>query len=303
MPIARPSLVQHAKQFAIDHRMMRVRWLRRPVLALLAQFGDGDTIIDHHWVPGRRVRLHRFRHKGYWFYGANREHNIMRGFARLIRPGDTVVALGGHIGYIAVYLAHLAGDAGRVFVFEPSPDNLAYLEDNVAGLDTVQIVRRAVSDRDGRACFFVEGLTGQNSTLVDHYAVFSSNRRNAFSDETYRTVEVETTTLDTYLAENGVTPDFIKIDIEGSELAALTGARRSLERFRPALMVEVTHREDEVMRLMREIGYRAYDTQLCPATADTRLGPNRFFLPEEMSVSSWAERPARGVPATSAATL
>ncbi|HEU4960657.1 MAG TPA: FkbM family methyltransferase [Sphingomonas sp.] len=290
------SPLQRAKAFAIDHRLMRVKWLRRLALSGLARFGQRDMEIDHHWVLGHRIRLHRFRHKGYWFYGRRREHNVMLNFARLIRPGDTVFELGSHIGYISTYFAHLAGPTGRAILFEPSPDNLAYLEPNVAGLPGVEIVRRAVSDHAGRARFFIEGLTGQNSTLVDNYSVFSANRDNAFSHEGYRSIEVETVTLDAFIAERGIAPDFIKIDIEGGELAALKGMTDCLARIRPVLMVEVTHQQEKVMRLLRDAGYRAYDSRLHPITPERgHPGPNRFFLPAETSVADCLARRARAI--------
>jgi len=280
------SLLQRGRRFAIDHRLMRVKWLRHLALAALARFGQRDITIDHHWVPGRRLRLHRFRHKGYWFYGRRREQNVMKNFARLIRPGDTVFELGSHIGYIGTWFAHLAGVQGRVVLFEPSPDNLAYLEPNVAGLASVELVRRAVSDREGTAHFFVEGLTGQNSTLVDDYSVFAANREAAFSDEHYRQIEVETVTIDGFIAARGLVPDFIKIDIEGGELAALRGMSECFARHRPLLMVEVTNRVDDVMRLMAAAGYRAHDSRLRPIGADDAdPGPNRFFVPAEIDLA------------------
>lgn len=48
----------------------------------------------------------------------------MKTLAELARPGDTVVELGGHIGYLSVHLAKIVGDDGTVIVFEPGPNNL-----------------------------------------------------------------------------------------------------------------------------------------------------------------------------------
>lgn len=285
------SLLQRGKRFAIEHRLMRVKWLRHLALAALERFGQRDITIDHHWVPGARIRMHRFRHKGYWFYGRRREHNVMKTFARLIRPGDTVFGLGSHIGYIGAYFAYLSGPRGHVVLFEPNPDSLAYLEPNVAGFPGVEVVRRAVSDRKGHAEFFVETLTGQNSTLVDDYAVFSANREAAFSDEGYRRIEVETVTVDDFIAERGLIPDFIKIDIEGGELAALNGMKQCLARHRPVLMIEVTHHVDEVMKLMAQADYRAFDNRLRPfGTSGADPGPNRFFLPAEIDLDDRLDR-------------
>ena len=83
--------------------------LRRLLLPLFARINPGDITIRHHFTQ-QPFRLHSFKHKGYWFHGAKREQSTMALFAKLINPGDVVVEVGGHIGYIAVYFSHLVGD-------------------------------------------------------------------------------------------------------------------------------------------------------------------------------------------------
>jgi FkbM family methyltransferase len=203
----------------------------------------------------------------------------MRAFARLIRSGDTVIELGAHIGYISLYFAHLVGPGGRVFVFEPSPDNLPYTRQNLGARPEITLVEQAASDKAGTATFFVEQLTGQNSTLVENYSLFEENRERAFSGESYRTIEVPTTTLDLFVAGNGVRPDFIKIDVEGAELACLRGSAETLRQHRPKLMVEVTREREAVFAFMAGLGYGIYDSDLeavDPASAPT--DPNLFFI-------------------------
>ena len=254
-------------------------WLRHVALAILAKVGQHDATISHHWVPNRRIHLHRFRHKGYWFYGRSREEQVMRAFARLIVHGDTVIELGGHIGYISLYLANLVGRDGHVYVFEPSPENLAYTRRNVAEDSAITLVEQAASDSAGTATFFVEGLTGQNSTLVEDYSLFKENRERAFSDENYRKIEVPTTTVDEFVSANGLKPNFMKIDVEGAEVACLRGGVETLKRFRPRLMVEVTRRREEVFALMTELGYRIYDAAFDPIDLSGKpRDPNLFFI-------------------------
>jgi len=259
--------------------LTRSTWLMHLALGILARVGQRDATIQHHWVPDHRISLHRYRHKGYWFYCRAREEKIMRAFAILIGEADTVIELGAHIGYVSVYFASLVGPNGHVFVFEPSPDNLPYTRRNVRDDPVVTLIERAANDSAGVANFFVEGLTGQNSTLVEDYAVFNENRERAFSHESYRSIEVPTTTVDLFVASNGVHPNFIKIDVEGAELACLRGSLETLKRFRPKLMVEVTREKDAVYALMMELGYCIYDTDLNPVdSAGAQSDPNLFFV-------------------------
>ena len=95
---------------------------RRVALPLLAKFGNFDVTIKHHYT-GDRLRLNAFKHKGYWYLGKDRERNVMSSFERLICKGDTVIEVGGHIGYVSLFFAKLAGDTGHVFVFEPGANN------------------------------------------------------------------------------------------------------------------------------------------------------------------------------------
>ncbi len=75
--------------------LANVKLLRRLILPLFARLNPGDITITHHFT-GDKVFLHSFKHKGYWFYGKNREKDTMELFRRLIRPADTIIEIGGH---------------------------------------------------------------------------------------------------------------------------------------------------------------------------------------------------------------
>lgn len=250
-------------------------------MRLLARARARDITMRHHWVPEHRIWLNLFRHKGYWFHGRNRERAVMEGFGRLIQPGSTVIELGGNIGYVSVYLASLVGSSGHVFVFEPAPANLVYLERNTAALAQIEIVPAAASDVAGQVSLYVEGLTGQNNTLVRDYWVFAKNRQRAFSNELYERIDVEAMSVDTFVQSRRIKPDFIKIDVEGAELLALLGMTRCLREDRPALMVEVTNDEEAVMQHLDRLGYRTHDDHLRPVDGLRDPGVNRFFLPSD----------------------
>jgi precorrin-6B methylase 2 len=72
-------------------------------------------------------------------------------FHTLVQPGDRVVDVGAHVGYFTLLAARLCGPNGRVFAFEPHPDNFRLLERNIRenGAENVTAVRKAVADRAG----------------------------------------------------------------------------------------------------------------------------------------------------------
>ncbi len=77
--------------------------LRSLGLPLLKAF-NRDISIRHHWLD-RKIKLNLFAHKGYWFHGRHREAEEMQAIRALIAAGDTVVEVGGHIGYISLWFA------------------------------------------------------------------------------------------------------------------------------------------------------------------------------------------------------
>jgi len=232
--------------------------LRRIVLPVLARLNPGDVTIRHHYT-GDRIRLHSYRHKGYWYHGRRREADTMRLFRQFIAQGATVLDVGGHIGYVAAYLARLVGPAGRVFVFEPGANNLPYLRRNTAGKANVTIVEKGAGSRNQRRTFYLEGLTGQNNSFVDEFEVLKTNQARAWAaDAQVEQTVVEVVTLDDFCRQEDVRPQFIKIDVEGFELQVLRGASSLLHDVRPMLMVEIQAGHREILHLARRHGYRMF---------------------------------------------
>lgn len=219
---------------------------------------DRDITIRHHWT-GEALRLHVFRHRGYWYHGKRREQETMTAFAKLIAAGDHVIEVGGHIGYITMYLGSLVGAKGSVTVFEPSPNNLRYLTANIAAKPWIELREAALTNYTGTATFYTEDLTGQNSSLLQSYWLRDLNQEFAFVDNNQSAIQVRCTSLDAYLAESGApAPSLIKVDVEGAELAVLEGMQHTLRSNKVALMVEITVETDKVLALLSALDYRLF---------------------------------------------
>lgn len=178
-----------------------------------------------------------------------------------LRPGGIMLDLGGNIGVTALYAAaRVAGaEGGRVIVFEPDPDNLVVLRKNLelnpAGR-LVTVIPMGVSDRSGRMRFHTGG--NYTSSLV--------RTRYVEEDEgAYRVVDVDVTTVDETCDAWGLPRvDAVKMDIEGSEAAALRGARETLGAHHPCLVIETHIVEgrttlDAVIGELRRAGYGTID--------------------------------------------
>jgi FkbM family methyltransferase len=165
----------------------------------------------------------------------------------------TVVDLGANIGYYSVITSKLVGTSGRVFAFEAHPLVFSYLQRNLErnGCKNVVAVEKAVSDSVASSPLILNGLEG-------------GFLKGAADNQEH--VVVQTTTLDAFFAACGwPRVDLIKIDIEGSEAAALEGMRQLSER-NPELKVvmevnSVAMRRSGVtapalMVILRDLGFR-----------------------------------------------
>jgi FkbM family methyltransferase len=131
---------------------------------------------------------------------------------RAIGPRGRVLDLGGHIGSFALAAAALGYE---VVTIEASPRNANLLLRSAAvnGFERLRVIHAAVADRPGTLRFHVAGPYG-------HVV------RDGGSG-----IEVRAARVDDLLDELGwERPDFIKLDVEGSEIAAIRGMRRRLSR-------------------------------------------------------------------------
>ncbi len=163
-------------------------------------------------------------------------------FVRTIRNGSIVFDLGGHVGFYTLLSSELVGPSGKVFVFEPVPRNILYLKEHLRlnYVNNVTVVEAAVTDKDGWMLFD----EGEGSSMGH----LSLNGK----------LQVKTVVLDNLISNGDIpTPDYMKIDIEGAEFLALSGAKSMLEKSHPSIFL-ATHGNavhQECCRLLQSLGY------------------------------------------------
>ena len=245
-----------------------------PLLKMLAM----DIKITNPHVKSLKVHLNSFLHKGYWYHGKNREHETMHKFSELILPGNTIIEVGGHIGYITQYFSQLAGKSGKVYVFEPGSNNIPYIRKNVSELANTQLVEKGVSNNNGEAIFYEDSLTGQNNSLESDYHILVENKKISFVETEVSEKLIKLITLDDFCGSK-IIPNFIKIDVEGLELNVLQGMTLLLK---PAMMIEVTKNHKEIGSLLKEAGYDLFDVLGKPILDISAYeGNNLFCLPSK----------------------
>ncbi|MGQ0792547.1 MAG: FkbM family methyltransferase [Deltaproteobacteria bacterium] len=146
-------------------------------------------------------------------------------FKSLIHPGMTVIDIGANIGYFTLIAAKSLQGTGRVYAFEPEPNNFKLLAKSVRANDykNIEIFPKAVSRSRGTLKLYVD----KTSPVHPSFA-----KENVPESAGY--IEVETVALDDFLAErsgggdNG--PALIKMDTQGAEGYVIEGAGRMLSR-------------------------------------------------------------------------
>ncbi|PTL58978.1 methyltransferase [Paraconexibacter algicola] len=175
------------------------------------------------------------------------EPEVQEALRRTVAPGDVVYDIGANVGFFTLLAARLTGPGGHVVAFEPSPPAVAGLRANVAlnGL-AVTVREAAVAATPGRARLL---QVGEHS--------WSHLEDRGHHPGTTAVVEVEVTTVDAEVAAGRPVPAVVKLDVEGSEVAALQGMARTLAEHRPALVIELHGTNHEVLDVLDDAGYRA----------------------------------------------
>ena len=180
------------------------------------------------------------------------EHAIMTYLRRVVRPGATVIDVGGHTGYHAIYLAHLVGPDGQVVVVEPVAELVDELAANfrLNGLANCRVIPVAVAATDSEIDLFVP--KGKVRSTI---ATTDPSRAEQRDHERRR---VPARSLDGIAEEIGGRVDLVKIDVEGAEAPALAGASTLLDDPGCTVVLElnewVTVESQEVLQLLRDAG-------------------------------------------------
>jgi FkbM family methyltransferase len=166
------------------------------------------SIAIYHAIPFRQARL----------------RNLYRGF---VRPGDVVFDVGAHAGN---HVRALTALGCRVIAIEPQPDFARLLRLLFGRSTAVTIVETAVSDRAGRGTLSISERTPTVTSLAADWRDARAEEADFAQVRWNRAADIDVTTLDA-LSERFGAPAFVKLDVEGSEPAALAGLTRPVPAF------------------------------------------------------------------------
>ncbi|MDR3175091.1 MAG: FkbM family methyltransferase [Desulfovibrio sp.] len=132
---------------------------------------------------------------------------------------------------------------GEIFAFEPDAHNFAKLAGRASRLTNCRCFHKGVWDAAG-ILKYCNSVRGTDSFVVSVAA-------EPIHDNSFEKVEIEVVSLDEMLHGKAIT--FIKMDVEGSELPALRGAKQIMAAYRPKLAVCIYHKKEDVIDIPQYI--------------------------------------------------
>ena len=193
-------------------RYIRWQWLQRLIKYLLNSLVNFYAALKRFGFPKNYVwsqKLEMLREKY--------EPETARFIRGIIKPGMAVIDVGAHIGYFTRILAKLVGPDGMVYAIEADPANFKLLKKNTERLANVRRFETAAGNKNGEIEFYKGAKTGTSSSFPAEFRAEKISVSSIRMDDLAR-------------AENISRVDFMKIDVEGGEPAAMDGALEMFEK-------------------------------------------------------------------------
>jgi FkbM family methyltransferase len=203
---------------------------------------------------------------------------------RFLRPGDTFIDGGANHGTFSITASHLVGSHGLVISIEPQPRLATLLRTLLAyGPAPHEVHEVACGNGSGQVDLFIPTASSGSAGVFSTFSGFSEHAH----------LRAKLCPLDDILDWRRLPGRvFIKVDVEGSELAFLKGARELIRHTRPKILLEVNPSSmraagvslDDLRGVLRELGYthfvtpQAIDSQ--PSVIDEDLPLDIIIFPE-----------------------
>ncbi len=226
-------------------------WFGKPIEIRAKTFWGEDMLV----VTPEGVSQHIYR---YGFF----EEGLTRMVLEYLRSGMTFLDIGAHFGYFTLLSSILVGNKGQVHSFEPTLSSFGILKANVSNKNNVFINNCAVLSK--RKTVFINDYGIRYSAFNSIYN--GRLQQNILSKLKGKKYEVESISIDDYTKNNGVIPDFIKIDAESSEYEILLGMGETIAKFHPIISIEVgdmgvkgVPRSKDLVSFLINKGYQPYE--------------------------------------------
>jgi FkbM family methyltransferase len=209
-----------------------------------------------------RINLADFFQRIAYFVGGYHEMDVVGGIGACLRAGDAFIDGGANTGLITLHAAKIVGPTGRIDAFEVFPPVLDVLKWHVEANhleDRVHVHGVGLGAEKGELLLKLPGTrSGAPATFgaVPH--------RYGIHQKEVGVIPV--VTGDSVIPADDARPLTIKLDVEGFEVFALRGLLDTIDRRKPAILVEVNHEmlthcgvtAGDIMSLLWPRGYHPF---------------------------------------------
>jgi len=164
-----------------------------------------------------------------------------------LKPGQTFVDVGASVGYYTLIAAKAVGDGGKVYAFEPLQDTLGVL------------LRNSVKNGFKNIIAFPFALSSSNKVKGNLYGGDIPGQYSLIGEGDCK--EVNITSFDEMNKKEGITPDMIKIDVEGAQVDVLKGMSMILALDRDMTVIVEDYSGEAVDFLVGSCGFKIVTTE------------------------------------------
>ncbi len=199
------------------------------------------------------------------------EYSTLQLFSDVLKDGDVIIDVGANSGLYSIYYSKLVGPTGIVHAFEPDTETYSLLQQNLKlnGCKNVVTHNFALSNKQSR----VEMVSfSQPALKLQSGDSFKYIKEVNIDDSSTSEGKMNAFKLDDLNEFNSIPKmDCIKIDVEGAELLVLQGSVKTILKYKPVIIIELSgewtkrfnYKPYEVLIFLNELGYEMeeYDFQ------------------------------------------
>jgi FkbM family methyltransferase len=175
---------------------------------------------------------------------------------RFLAAGDTFVDVGANHGSFSIVASKVVGPKGLVVAVEPQSRKADLVKKSLAvnAQCKYQVHSFACGDRTGQVDFYIPAGSSGGASIFSQYAAVVPHRK----------VSVPMRRFDDAIDWNNFPGQvFVKVDIEGSEMNFLRGAKEMIRARKPRIMLEINptsmtasgEKKNALLEYLRELGY------------------------------------------------
>lgn len=264
------------------------RWLVAKKLKLSITGEYSDDVLEYPYNDLDGLRLIKFNsgnldgvsiittetYRDIAYPDGNTDPEMMSSIKKMNPTDKVIFDVGTFVGVCSMLFSKMVGKNGKVLGFEPNPSNrnrtFLNLSHNPDLSSNISIYKNAFGSENKNQDMFLSsqidnGYSSTSRLEGSHSTIRSNDLPDGFED-----VEVEVKTLDTFVAEENIIPDILKVDIEGAEYDFLLGAIETIRKSHPIFYIEL-HSQYCASKCTELLVIEGYSIQVLHEEEDNRV--------------------------------